>query len=137
LVVLAPEWANFTRSSAGSRLIRLRGPPQVGFEISSFLKVQDVANGRNEGGTLDHPDPHRQKNLPFAAVSHHAANFSLKLVHMLLEELEFFDELALLQHQSLQSDDIGSPNTLSRQLLKLDQLIEPGATFRSQGNQRG
>src|SRR6266702_2969557 len=50
------------------------GPLQVGFEISSFLKVQDVANGRNEGGTLDHPDPHRQKNLPFAAVSHHAAN---------------------------------------------------------------
>ena len=73
-------------------------PAKVGFEGCGVAEIRNRSNGGNDGRSLERAKRRNGgQNLPLAALFHSSADLSIKLLKMVGNELEFFNQLVLFK----------------------------------------
>ncbi len=73
-----------------SRELAHRSPAEIGFEITYTLKIEDVANGSQDGRRLNLANPRNSgEDLPFARVLNEMLDLDIELLDMLTEQSQF------------------------------------------------
>src|SRR5262249_14675806 len=90
-----------------------RSPAEIGFERGSVGEAIDVANGRKDsGGRMRANTRDGAKNASLPRRLQDLLFLARNLLEMPLKELEFVNELLLLEHQALQSYRVMHPHAL-------------------------
>src|SRR6266496_1894476 len=96
-----------------SRLSHDGCPTKIRFEGGRRGEIVDRTNGGNGGGCHDRSNPwKREQDLSFTCLLDTANNFIVQLLDMCLQQLKFFDQLGLFQHQTTKTGNLFDANAL-------------------------
>src|SRR6266699_2615913 len=116
-------WSQSHMVERRARLSNAGCPPKIGFELSSPLKVGDGANTGKDRSRLGRANAwNRGQDLTLSAMVDYLRHFGFQLLQVGLNELQFGDELCLLEDEAAQPSWFFGSDTLHGEPLQFQEF---------------